>query len=280
MYHDPNLHYINLTVYQVLRYHYRLPSLDSNLKDPDAYDPMPTINEEILDPDFSDASSTHSDENEEGEGEGEVPPTGPTSESHMDWTQLQAYVHYLFDDATVKGKAVPTGGVRKKGFFCGHFDHPNDAQIAGAVDDAGRHIPPPLARLLSELRKLFEPVYKNGSTQAEKAINSHKFFAGYFNQALQSDDWYADDAAELDHFVFKSPSRQPESSRVNKRDREDDEYDDQEPEALVARSTGDMGDVPRRPSKRIALAKDRSVRPRNERVQSAPMALGADGLPR
>ena len=86
-----------------------------------------------------------------------------------------------------------------------------------------------------------------------------------------------DDAAEPDHIVFKSLSRQPESSRVSKRGREEDEYDDAEPDALVARSTGA---VDGRPSKRVALTVGTSSGPRADHIQSAPTALGADGLPR
>ncbi|VDC00968.1 unnamed protein product [Peniophora sp. CBMAI 1063] len=265
-----------LLLYVVLRYHYRLPSLDSDREDPGAQNALPTINEGFVDSLYDDASSENDDDDDFD------PPAAAGSGSHMDWSQLQAYVHYLFDDSTVRGKAVPTGGVRKRDFICGgpdRPDHPSDAQIGRAVDDAGRRMPPPLAQLVANLRQLFRPVYKdNDVAYAQNAFKNSKLFAAYFNQALQSGGWLDDDAAEPDHFVFKSPSRQPESSRVPKREREEDEYDDCEPEALKARSTG-VAALLRR-SKRVALSVGEGSGPRSSHIQSAPTALGSNGLPR
>lgn len=137
-----------------------------------------------------------------------------------------------------------------------------------AIDDAGRRIPPPLAKLLSQLRKLFEPVYQHEDVAyAEKNLNSSEFFARYFKEALGSEGWHTDDYAEIaapaksNDIVSKSLARQPKNLRANKRVREDDKDGD--------------GNCEARPFKRVALARSDLVLSR-----SAPTALGVGGLPR
>ena len=115
--------------------------------------------------------------------------------TYMDWPALQAYVHFLFDNSVVDEEEIPLGGQRKADFFFESASHPDDHQLACAIDDAARHIPGPLAKLLAHLRALFAPLYttQDPSAYEEEKLSSAYFIALLFKEALRGQGWHADD---------------------------------------------------------------------------------------
>ncbi|KZV72498.1 hypothetical protein PENSPDRAFT_683725 [Peniophora sp. CONT] len=204
-----------LLLYIILRYHYRLPNLvDRSGTSANVGGAPPPPTDVIID----------DDDDEEADTFALPEPPRPRSEqrpaprlTYMDWPTLQTYVHYLFDNAKVEDEEITLGGERKVNFFFYAPDHPDDDQIACAVDDAARRIPPPLAKLIGRLRVLFQPLYKlqDPTEYEETYLSSAYHVALYFKEALQSQGWHANDAAETDHFQFENSTRQT-SSRASK----------------------------------------------------------------
>ncbi|VDC04239.1 unnamed protein product [Peniophora sp. CBMAI 1063] len=276
-----------LLLYIILRYHYRLPNLaDRSGASADTGGTPPLPEGVTMDDDDDDIYSLPEPPRPLGEQQ-------PVSRmTYMDWSALQAYVHFLFDNSVVEGEEIPIGGQRKVDFFFESATHPDDEQIACAIDDASRKIPAPLAKLISRLRALFRPIYKaqDPSAYEQEKLSSAYFVALYFKEALQSRGWHADDAAETDHFVFENPTRQT-SSRASKPRKapskpstspsgqkrkldavleEDELEDDQEPESLKKRS---------RRSSRLTSS-DFARKPPTNRVTTAPQALDIHGRER
>ncbi|VDC06334.1 unnamed protein product [Peniophora sp. CBMAI 1063] len=247
-----------LLLYATLRYRYRLPHLTAPVDDIQAQSMFPDLEAE------EDTPAT------------QAVPVKQAEVTYMDWPEVQDYVHHLFDDKKEQGQATPKGGERKMHFLLGNAGHPLNDHIARSVDDASTRIPVPLAKLITELRGLFGPLYGAlaGKTPnavqayADKHFRSAIYVEYCFKQALKAQDWRDDDAGQ-DHFVFEQRSRK---RRRDVEDHSDSEAgdDDEVPQGIQTFA----GRVLRSRSKRQRVADgDESPTRPGGRAASAPSLL-------
>ncbi|VDC00969.1 unnamed protein product [Peniophora sp. CBMAI 1063] len=207
-----------LLLYATLRYHYRLPHLEAPVAHKSQAKALPKLN---LPP------STKPNKQSK-----RPRPTMPQRQvTYMDWAEVQAYVHYLFDDKKEEGESTPKGGERKKHFLFGTDNHPTNEHIAHAVNDFETRIPPPLAKLISDLRDLFAPLYTlKGVVEdevqdlEEERVGSAIYVEHFFNEALTADGWRDNDAGQ-DHFVFEQRTRKRRRGDEEQLEAEDSDAD-------------------------------------------------------
>ncbi|KZV71574.1 hypothetical protein PENSPDRAFT_630079 [Peniophora sp. CONT] len=202
-----------LLLYVILRYRYRLPHLTA-----------PVVRDAKL-PESLKLNIPPS----AGSGSRPKRPRAPrparqTEVTYMDWSEVQNYVHRLFDDKKDEGETTPKGGERKVHFLINTPEHPSNERIACAIDDAKNKMPPPLAKLFTQLRELFAPLYSLTDVPEDVVadwvddnLGDSAVLEYYFRTALDAEGWHADDAGQ-DHFKFEKAYRP--KKHTNKRGRE------------------------------------------------------------